>query len=43
LSCWRQIDNATHWVFTDFAAMAPQLQAAGLMNARDRVGPHRSD
>lgn len=33
----RQIDNATHWVFTDYAAMAPQLQAAGLMTADDRT------
>ncbi|MEV0373431.1 alpha/beta hydrolase [Streptomyces sp. NPDC050636] len=32
----RQLDNATHWVFTDYAAMAPQLQAAGLMTAGDR-------
>ncbi|MEU1377849.1 alpha/beta hydrolase [Streptomyces triculaminicus] len=32
-----RIDDAAHWVFTDYAAMAPQLQAAGLMTARDRV------
>jgi acetyl esterase/lipase len=34
---WRQLDNANHWVFTDYAAMAPQLQAAGLMSAEDRA------
>ncbi|MEU9011060.1 alpha/beta hydrolase [Streptomyces sp. NPDC048479] len=34
---WRQLDNATHWVFTDYAAIAPQLQAAGLMTANDRI------
>ncbi|MEV6776731.1 alpha/beta hydrolase family protein [Streptomyces syringium] len=33
----RQLDNATHWVFTDYAAMAPQLQAAGLMSADSRI------
>ncbi|GGV09235.1 esterase [Streptomyces filipinensis] len=35
----RQIDDAMHWVFSDFAAMVPQLQAAGLMTAegRDRM------
>ncbi|MEU6154556.1 alpha/beta hydrolase [Actinosynnema sp. NPDC047251] len=33
----RVVTNATHWVFTDFAAMAPQFQAAGLMTAADRV------
>ncbi|UNO42845.1 S9 family peptidase [Streptomyces sp. MST-110588] len=32
----RMIDDATHWVFTDYAAMAPQLQAAGLMTADGR-------
>ncbi|TJZ46251.1 alpha/beta hydrolase [Streptomyces piniterrae] len=31
-----QLDSAAHWVFTDYAAMAPQLQAAGLMTADDR-------
>ncbi|MFG2211776.1 alpha/beta hydrolase family protein [Streptomyces sp. NPDC048638] len=38
----REIARAAHFVFTDHAAMAPQLQAAGLMTARDRnalVGP----
>ncbi|MEU9991640.1 hypothetical protein AB0E10_33535 [Streptomyces sp. NPDC048045] len=36
---WRQIDDAMHWVFSDFAAMVPQLQADGLMTAegRDRM------
>ncbi|MFE0376098.1 alpha/beta hydrolase family protein [Streptomyces inhibens] len=33
----RQLDNATHWVFTDYAAIAPQLQAAGLMTAGNRI------
>ncbi|MFJ9414544.1 alpha/beta hydrolase [Streptomyces sp. NPDC101227] len=32
----RGIDDAAHWVFTDYAALAPQLQAAGLMPAHDR-------
>ncbi|MBZ6477151.1 alpha/beta hydrolase family protein [Streptomyces griseocarneus] len=32
-----RIDDAAHWVFTDYAAIAPQLQAAGLMTAGDRV------
>lgn len=34
---WRQLDNANHWVFTDYAAIAPLLQAAGLMSADDRA------
>ncbi|MBB5960118.1 putative dienelactone hydrolase [Saccharothrix tamanrassetensis] len=33
----REVTDATHWVFTDFAAMAPQFQAAGLMTEADRV------
>ncbi|MGW1377595.1 alpha/beta hydrolase [Streptomyces sp. NPDC002446] len=33
----RRIDHAAHAVFTDYAAMAPQLQAAGLMPRTDRV------
>ncbi|MEU4213266.1 alpha/beta hydrolase [Streptomyces sp. NPDC026206] len=33
----RRIDDAAHGVFTDFAALAPQLQAAGLMTAEDRI------
>jgi dienelactone hydrolase len=32
-----EVGDANHWVFTDFAAMAPQLQAAGLMSAQDRA------
>jgi dienelactone hydrolase len=35
---WLQVDNAAHHVFTDFAAEAPELQAAGLMTEADRVG-----
>jgi dienelactone hydrolase len=33
---WRQIDDAEHWTLTDYAAMAPQMQAAGLMTAAGR-------
>jgi dienelactone hydrolase len=33
----RQLDAAAHWVFTDYAAIAPQLQAAGVMAAGDRI------
>ncbi|MFD7322704.1 alpha/beta hydrolase family protein [Streptomyces sp. NPDC059875] len=33
----RQLDDADHWVFTDYAALVPQLHAAGLMTAADRV------
>jgi Prolyl oligopeptidase family len=32
----RQIAEANHWVFTDFAPMAAQLHADGLMTAADR-------
>ncbi|WP_411144418.1 alpha/beta hydrolase [Streptomyces sp. x-80] len=32
----RQLDHATHWVFTDYAVIAPQLQAAGLIPAAAR-------
>jgi hypothetical protein len=32
----RQIANANHWVFTDLAPMAAQLQAEGLMTSADR-------
>ncbi|MEV5874061.1 alpha/beta hydrolase [Streptomyces sp. NPDC052101] len=32
----RRIDQAAHWVFTDYAAIAPQLQTAGLMRADTR-------
>jgi dienelactone hydrolase len=38
----RELPDAAHWAFTDFAAFAPQLQAAGLMTAAartDLVGP----
>ncbi|MGI5346900.1 alpha/beta hydrolase family protein [Streptomyces sp. CA-250714] len=44
----RQIGNAAHWVFTDYASMAPQLQDAGLMSAEGRsslvggIAPERS-
>ncbi|MEV0676411.1 hypothetical protein AB0I60_07780 [Actinosynnema sp. NPDC050436] len=40
--------DSTHWVLTDFAAMAPQFQAAGLMTGADRdrlvgaIEPHRA-
>ncbi|MEU6985584.1 alpha/beta hydrolase [Streptomyces sp. NPDC046324] len=33
----RQLDDAAHGVFTDYAALVPQLQCAGLMTAADRV------
>ncbi|MDC0772497.1 alpha/beta fold hydrolase [Streptomyces sp. HD] len=42
----RQLDNAQHWAFTDYAALVPQLQSAGLMTASGRAamvgraGPH---
>ena len=32
----RQLDHATHGVFTDYATIAPQLQSAGLMTADNR-------
>ncbi|PHQ49149.1 alpha/beta hydrolase [Streptomyces cinnamoneus] len=38
----RQLDDSSHWVFTDYAAFAPQLQTAALMTAEGRnklVGP----
>ncbi|MGK5642298.1 alpha/beta hydrolase family protein [Streptomyces sp. URMC 126] len=38
----RRLSRAGHWVFTDYAALAPRFQAEGLMSARDRdalVGP----
>ncbi|WP_018348879.1 hypothetical protein [Longispora albida] len=37
-TCVRQetVASATHWVFSDFATIAPQLQAAGLMTAEQR-------
>jgi len=34
---WHQIDHAMHWVFTDYAAFAPQLQTAGLLTEAGRV------
>ncbi|MET9377238.1 alpha/beta hydrolase [Streptomyces sp. NPDC002992] len=33
----RQLDDADHWVFTDYAALVPQLHAAGLTTTADRV------
>jgi dienelactone hydrolase len=33
----RQLANAAHWVFTDYGVIAPQLQAAGLMTADNRM------
>ncbi|MGW0468567.1 alpha/beta hydrolase family protein [Streptomyces sp. NPDC003027] len=33
----RQLDDADHWVFTDYAALVPRLHAAGLMSTADRV------
>ncbi len=32
-----RIDDTAHWVFTDYAAFAPQLQTAGLMTAAART------
>ncbi len=32
-----RLDGTSHWVFTDYAAIAPQLQAAGLMTAEGRA------
>ncbi|WP_372405109.1 alpha/beta hydrolase family protein [Streptomyces luteireticuli] len=32
-----RIADANHWVFTDYAAMVPRLQAAGLMTAAERA------
>ncbi|MEV5509963.1 alpha/beta hydrolase family protein [Streptomyces orinoci] len=31
-----RLEHARHWVFTDYAALAPQLQAAGLMSPASR-------
>ncbi|MEU1285103.1 alpha/beta hydrolase [Kitasatospora sp. NPDC005856] len=31
-----RVADADHWTFTDYAAMLPQLQAAGLMTAAER-------
>ncbi|GAA2430488.1 alpha/beta hydrolase [Streptomyces lavendulocolor] len=33
----RRLDDAAHGVFTDYAAMAPRLQAAGLMTRAERI------
>lgn len=33
----RRLKNAMHWVFTDYAAVAPQLQAARLMTVDERI------
>lgn len=43
-----RLDDAMHWVFTDYGVEAPQLQAAGLMTAAEReqlvgaIGPGES-
>ncbi len=36
VSRW-QLDDAHHWVFTDYAALVPQLHKAGLMTASGRA------
>ncbi|MEU2156518.1 hypothetical protein ABZ532_16115 [Streptomyces sp. NPDC019396] len=33
----RRLGHASHWVFTDYAALVPQLAAAGLMTAEGRA------
>ncbi|MEU6863475.1 alpha/beta fold hydrolase [Streptomyces sp. NPDC046876] len=33
----RQLDDAAHWVFTDYAALVPQLHKAGLMTGGGRA------
>ncbi|MFF1506255.1 alpha/beta fold hydrolase [Streptomyces sp. NPDC058326] len=33
----RQLDDSDHWVFTDYAALVPQLHEAGLMTAEGRA------
>ncbi|MGW7194605.1 alpha/beta hydrolase [Streptomyces chryseus] len=33
----RQLDDTAHWVFTDYAALVPQLHKAGLMTAAGRA------
>ncbi|MET9962309.1 alpha/beta fold hydrolase [Streptomyces sp. NPDC006326] len=33
----RQLDDAHHWAFTDYAALVPQLEGAGLMTAAGRA------
>ncbi|GAA1616513.1 alpha/beta hydrolase [Kribbella karoonensis] len=32
-----QLSDANHWIWTDYAALAPQLQRAGLMTAAQRA------
>jgi dienelactone hydrolase len=32
-----QLSDANHWIWTDYAAFAPQLQSAGLMTAAGRA------
>ncbi|MET9290767.1 alpha/beta hydrolase [Streptomyces sp. NPDC003077] len=32
----REVGDADHWTFTDYGALVPQLQAAGLMTADER-------
>ncbi|MCX5226493.1 alpha/beta fold hydrolase [Streptomyces sp. NPDC006553] len=34
----RQLADSHHWVFTDYAALVPQLRAAGLTTAAGRAG-----
>ncbi|MBH5335515.1 alpha/beta hydrolase [Streptomyces pactum] len=34
----RMLDRSAHWVFTDLAALVPQLQRAGLVTAGARAG-----
>ncbi|WP_132217137.1 alpha/beta hydrolase family protein [Kribbella steppae] len=33
-----ELPDANHWVFTDYAALAPQLQSAGLVTPEARAG-----
>ncbi|MGZ0152154.1 alpha/beta hydrolase [Kribbella sp. WER1] len=32
-----QLSDANHWIWTDYAALAPQLQSAGLMTSANRA------
>jgi dienelactone hydrolase len=36
-ACVRHVESAAHWVFCDYAAIAPQLETAGLMTAPSRA------
>jgi dienelactone hydrolase len=36
-ACARHVPDAAHWVFCDYAAIAPRLETAGLMTAQSRV------